>query len=179
MAQIDSSGKNTLADLPEETMLHALDKQLLVVLTVLPIVAYPFLPSAGRLGIRCEIVLIWSCLLSALIINTVAWTAADGPIISRRIGWHPSHLLFRDDPRPRYHRFITRQVPWWLWLPENGAAEDFGPGFSVALAIVAIRISNDAVAKSTAVLVSCLACARPLASALSRGRRLASPKPST
>ncbi len=25
------------------------------------------------------------------------------------------------------HGFMTRQVSWWPWLPENGAEEDFGP----------------------------------------------------
>lgn len=32
-------------------------------------------------------------------------------------------------------RFTTRQFPLWFWLPENGAPDDFGPGWSIALAI--------------------------------------------
>lgn len=32
-----------------------------------------------------------------------------------------------------FYRFATRQVPWWFWLPENGAKQDFEPAWSKLL----------------------------------------------
>lgn len=34
--------------------------------------------------------------------------------------------------------FVTRQFPGWYWLPENGAKDDFGPAWSMGLAVAAI-----------------------------------------
>lgn len=31
---------------------------------------------------------------------------------------------------------VTRRISWWYWLPENGADEDFGPPWSIVLALV-------------------------------------------
>lgn len=209
-----SSDNNPFVTLPEESMQYAVDNQLLSVLVVLPIFAYPLLPLVGRSGIRCEISLIWSSLLSAAIIKTAAWTGiAPGMALgelwqggllilsaaagieglcvprSRRakpqdfhyaavaiqgfsllgvvdhflgavlssaaeVGW-PLYIfrlwtsvvgflavggvfLIFLEIYAKYliHGLMTRQVSWWPWLPENGAAKDFGPAWSVALAIV-------------------------------------------
>ncbi|OAA55696.1 hypothetical protein ISF_07801 [Cordyceps fumosorosea ARSEF 2679] len=34
--------------------------------------------------------------------------------------------------------FITRRVSWWHWLPENGGAKEFGPFWSVFLAMAVV-----------------------------------------
>ncbi|KAM3499597.1 hypothetical protein MY10362_007158 [Beauveria mimosiformis] len=39
------------------------DQSLLNAIALLPIVAYPFLPSVGRSGVRCELFLIWSAVV--------------------------------------------------------------------------------------------------------------------
>ncbi|OAQ95779.1 hypothetical protein LLEC1_04985 [Akanthomyces lecanii] len=207
------SDKNTLAALPEELTQYAVDNQLLAVLVVLPLFAYPLLPSARRSGIRCEMFLIWSSLLSAVILKTATWSkAAPGLVLgefwqgamltisatagieglrvprSRRAepedfhyaakfmqgfallravdwlldavgsaaaeaGWPlyifrlltsvvgfmivggVSALFLEIHAKDMILRFMTRQVAWWLWLPENGAEEDFGPPWSIAAAV--------------------------------------------
>ncbi|KAM3557028.1 hypothetical protein ARSEF4850_005267 [Beauveria asiatica] len=190
------------------------DQFLLTIIALLPIVAYPFLPSVGRSGVRCELFLIWSAvvpltLLSAMrfyfegpilkvedyffyLIYILAATGIQGlrvpsdrlpkptdfdlvagvlqslvvfALIDRFsngislftptcIGWLSRllYLLFAffftlavplvafiswDAPRA-FFKFSTRQVPEWYWLPENGAASDFAPAWSILLAIAVV-----------------------------------------
>ncbi|KAK8147923.1 hypothetical protein G3M48_000714 [Beauveria asiatica] len=47
------------------------DQFLLTVITLLPIVAYPFLPSVGLSGVRCELFLIWSSLVPVTLITAM------------------------------------------------------------------------------------------------------------
>lgn len=214
MAPVTLSDNGPFATLPKEPMQYAVDNQLLAVLIVLPIFAYPLLPSVGRSGIRCEIFLVWSSLLGIAILKTAAWaeiapglalgelwqgallitTAAAGieglcaprrgkaeprdfhyaalviqgfsilgaidwfqdvvfPEAAEAVGWPfyifrlliivfgclpigLAFLMFLEIyARDVIHGFTTRRVSWWPWLPENGAAEDFGPAWSIALAI--------------------------------------------
>lgn len=191
------------------------DQALVALMTLLPIIAYPFLPSVGRSGVRCEIFLIWPSLLIAALITTIrtidlgsgkpvfgiqlwqailnflsalaaiqglrvpssrepkpkgfSYTAEYLPVFftyvflklfddvfllkPAEVSWlfyllrllmvsvgivtmgFIVFLYLTDLATAMLFKFITRGVPCWYWLPENGAAEDFGPRWSIALAI--------------------------------------------
>jgi len=208
------SNTNKQDVLPSWPMPLLSNKALLAVVAVLPVVAYPFLPSVGRSGVRCQIFLVWPslfCFALVQIIRVLEWGSGrpyfgiDSPWLYTLLwcsttaglkgllmprgrkpkpedfsfsatsvvfifyfsnlfddvfvlghaetGWlgHLLRLLIinvgtivvgyafywcLDELSTIFlFRFTTRQVPWWYWLPENGAADDFRPGWSIALAV--------------------------------------------
>lgn len=193
------------------------ERLLVLLITILPILAYPFLPSASRLGFRCEMFLIWPFLLIAILTVTIRATEQGSKghefvmdlwqstliLVSASAGIHGFRVPSGRKPEPRdfsrtaellpvligvgllflfedvfllkpaeidlvprllrlltvavgicsvslmiffclnlkftafIFKFTTRHVSWWYWLPENGAADDFGPRWSIALAVFA------------------------------------------
>ncbi|XWW97998.1 hypothetical protein V2A60_005994 [Cordyceps javanica] len=170
---------------------------------LLPVLAYPFLPSVGRSGVRCEVLLLWNAavLVAFLTANrlTVLWSVDLWPIVvmqlyglvgfralrapssrepeaedfvsaaehvvvwplwasiglvmdtinAREPGWVALALIqslggvfvgfLAKLAAARYlsealRCFVTRQVSWWHWLPENGSSDEFGPPWSFFLA---------------------------------------------
>ncbi|OAA36338.1 hypothetical protein BBO_08215 [Beauveria brongniartii RCEF 3172] len=56
------------------------DQSLLYAIALLPIVAYPFLPSVGRSGVRCELFLIWSAVVPLTLMLAMRFYF-EGPIL--------------------------------------------------------------------------------------------------
>ncbi|KAF1739732.1 hypothetical protein CRV24_001668 [Beauveria bassiana] len=75
------SEANELGLLPNRPMLEVLSDQFLLnVIALLPIIAYPFLPSVGRSGVRCELFLIWSAVVPWTLILAMRFYF-EGPIL--------------------------------------------------------------------------------------------------
>ncbi|KAJ6780001.1 hypothetical protein PWT90_10461 [Aphanocladium album] len=209
-------GARRPTELSDANMGHLIDVQTLITfMALIPIIAYPFLPSVGRSGVRCEIFFIWSCSVGFTLVKMAAYmqTDSDGPKLSiarwqallftlpmvagvlglrvpciRKanakdfsylagflqtsglfwgfdlaektlypqqgvLGWQlyilrllgiilflitvgaAAYTIVEHYVPVVVCHFITRHVSWWFWLPENGADEDFGPAWSIALAI--------------------------------------------
>lgn len=88
-------GAGDLESFANWLMQHRFSEKVSVLLmTGLPIIAYPFLPSASRLGFRCEIFLIWPFLLVATL--TVAIRATEHGSEGHKFGidlWQGSLIL--------------------------------------------------------------------------------------
>lgn len=209
---------------------------LLATIALLPIIAYPFLPSPPRSGVRCEFFLLWPGIFGILLIliELCLWGGPKEKITIA--GYYPTRpliicstlaglesflmqaprvaiprpprdsddfklfyafnmslqcamgfvtttpvVLFMDDLFPGYFpttlggwleylmrflvigfgvlalgfagvvclhewgppvldRFIARRVSWWYWLPENGALDEFGPPWSMAIAALMVIV---------------------------------------
>lgn len=171
---------------------------------LLPVLAYPFLPSVGRSRLRCEALLVWNAVVLAafLTVNRVIfrWQVELWPLIvmhmyglagfrALRVPWSrelkaedlvctAEHVvtwmfwgyldLVMDTIEARESgwmalaslqflggfvvgyvarlaagcylsqallHFVTRRVSWWRWLPEDGSDNEFGPCWSMFLAV--------------------------------------------
>lgn len=97
---------------------------LLAATCLLPVLAYPFLPSVGRSGLRCEALLVWNAVVLAvfLTVNMVIfhWQADLWPLVVmhmsglagfRALRVPSSHELKAEDLVSTAEHVVT----WFLW----------------------------------------------------------------
>lgn len=68
----------------------------------------------------------------------IGWICYRLRIAVTFLGWASAIFVVEHHGPSVVFQFTTRTVSQWYWLPENGATEDFGPAWSIAVALAMV-----------------------------------------